>query len=108
MTSDSGCVEDTKASAARPSRRATLAGLAALGTGIALPLTGSAAQAAAKPRRIDVHRHTFSPDYVAARRADRSMTPQIADGMAPARTLEDMDQAGVTMSILSVPSAPKK
>ncbi len=91
-----------------PSRRDLLAGLAALGTGLALPFASDAAPAPAKLRRIDVHRHTFSPAYVAARRADHSLTPALADGMDPSRTLEDMDAGGVTRSIMSVPSAPKK
>ncbi len=89
------------------SRRSLLGGMAALGAIAAMP-AGAALAAAAKPRRIDVHRHTFSPPYVAARRASRSLTPQLADGMDPARSLEDMDQGGVSLSIMSAPSAPKE
>jgi len=88
-----------------PSRRALLAGFVALGT------FGAAREpeAATKPpHRIDVHRHTYSPPYVAARRADHSLLPEIADGMDPARTLEDMDKAGIGMSVMSVPTAPKQ
>src|SRR5579863_9781626 len=87
------------------SRRALLASIAALGT---CGATAREPEAAIKPpHRIDVHRHTYSPPYVAARRADHSLLPEIADGMDPARTLEDMDKAGVTMSVMSVPTAPK-
>jgi predicted TIM-barrel fold metal-dependent hydrolase len=87
-----------------------LAGLLALGVGAGAAVGGDTARAApaGKPRRIDVHRHTYAPNYVAARRADHSLAPQLADGMDPARTLEDMDQGGVTMAVLSVPTAPKK
>jgi predicted TIM-barrel fold metal-dependent hydrolase len=93
----------------QPSRRELFGGLAAIGAAAAAPWIPVTAQAAgAKPRRIDVHRHTFSPPYVAARRSDHSLTPALADGMDPARTLEDMDEGGVTLAILSVPSAPKK
>jgi 6-methylsalicylate decarboxylase len=92
------------------SRRQALTGAAALGFCGLAAVGGPPAQAATshKARRIDVHRHTFSPAYVEARRADRSLTQQLADGMNPARTLEDMDQGGVTMAIMSAPSAPKK
>ena len=87
------------------SRRALLAGIAALGAfGVAVRQSEAATK---PPHRVDVHRHTYSPAYVAARRADRSFLPEIADGMDPARTLEDMDKAGVTMSVISVPTVPK-
>ncbi len=99
---------DRGAIIAIPSRRATLAGLAALGADVALPGRNVArAQPSGKPHRIDVHRHTYAPNYREARRADHSLSPQLADGMDPARTLEDMDQGNVTMAILSVPTAPK-
>jgi len=92
-----------------PSRRGLLAGLAATGAALALARSVARAQpAASKPHRIDVHRHTFAPAYVAARRADKSLSPELADGMDPTRTIEDMDKGGVALSILSAPSAPKK
>jgi len=106
MPLDFGHVHIGQSFDAGQSRRSVLAGAAALGL-YALAGRDAAAAPAPKSRRIDVHRHTFSPAYVEARRADRSLAPQLADGMNPARTLEDMDQGGVTMSILSVPSAPK-
>jgi predicted TIM-barrel fold metal-dependent hydrolase len=91
------------------SRRAVLGGLAAFGAGVTLDLgTAPALAAAPKSRRIDVHRHTFPPAYVAARRADRSLTPALADGMDPVRLLQDMDRGGVSMSILSASSASKQ
>ena len=51
--------------------------------------------------RIDTHHHVFPPPYVAALVAGKQDSP-IATAWSVARTLEDMERAGVGTSILSV------
>jgi predicted TIM-barrel fold metal-dependent hydrolase len=51
--------------------------------------------------RIDTHHHVFPPQYVAALVAGKQDSP-IATTWSVARTLEDMERAGVGTSILSV------
>lgn len=87
-------------------RREFLIGLAALGAATLLPKTPSTAQvraaAAGRPFRIDVHHHHFAPprfvDEVTARDAGnptlRKWTPQ--------SSLDEMDKAGVSTSMLSI------
>ena len=86
-------------------RRGFLTGLMALGAGAVLP--GCAAPPAAAPAapvpmpRIDTHHHCFSPAYVAE--LDKvGQAPPIVKNWSVARTLDDMAQAGVATSILSV------
>jgi predicted TIM-barrel fold metal-dependent hydrolase len=100
------CADAGEAPAAGVSRRAFLAGLAALG-GSAL-LNGCAADTSApapvmtggKPHRIDIHHHLLPPKYVAE-------LPQHIKGenpppWSPARSIEDMDRNGIAISITSL------
>jgi 6-methylsalicylate decarboxylase len=82
-----------------------LGGLAAAGAGAALsgctsPM-GAGANAAPVKNRIDIHHHLFSPAYV-AELTKANQAPPIIRGWSVARTLDDMDKAGVATSILSV------
>jgi predicted TIM-barrel fold metal-dependent hydrolase len=51
--------------------------------------------------RIDIHHHVFSPAYV-AELAKANQAPPIVRNWTVAKTLDDMNQAGVATSILSV------
>jgi predicted TIM-barrel fold metal-dependent hydrolase len=88
-------------------RRGFLGGLLAMGAGAMLPgcaapTGGSAGAASANVRdRIDIHHHLFSPAYV-AELAKANQAPPIMRNWSLARTLEDMEKAGVKTSILSV------
>jgi predicted TIM-barrel fold metal-dependent hydrolase len=64
---------------------------------------GAVAQGAepAKPFRIDVHHHLSPPTYVAASNASNFGDPPMKN-WTPARSLEDMDEAGVAVAMLSV------
>jgi 6-methylsalicylate decarboxylase len=82
-----------------------LGGLVAVGAGAGLPgctspMGGSAGGAPLK-NRIDIHHHLFSPAYV-AELAKANQAPPIIRGWSVARTLDDMNKAGVATSILSV------
>ena len=85
-------------------RRGFLTGLLGLGAAAALPacVTAPAPVAAtALPPRIDTHHHFFSPAYVAD--LDKAgMLPPIVKNWTLAKTLDDMDKAGVAAAILSV------
>lgn len=61
----------------------------------------SAAQEAPAPGRIDTHHHVFPPAYIAALVA-RTLDDQLATSWSVARTLDDMERAGVATAILSV------
>ncbi len=54
-------------------------------------------------RRIDIHHHDLSPRFIAEAGSHRKFPPSSRD-WTPARTLEDMDRAGVATAILSVPT----
>jgi predicted TIM-barrel fold metal-dependent hydrolase len=82
-----------------PSRRGFLTGLAGLGASSLLP--GCASTAAEVRNRIDIHHHVFSPAYV-AELAKANQAPPIVRNWTVAKTLDDMNQAGVATSILSV------
>jgi 6-methylsalicylate decarboxylase len=78
------------------SRRGVIAGLAALGAG------GTAvAQTPAKPDRIDIHHHFSPPPWISAVKG-REMLQRANTEWTPARSIEDMDQAGVAAAIVSV------
>jgi predicted TIM-barrel fold metal-dependent hydrolase len=64
---------------------------------------GAAAQGAepAKPFRIDVHHHLSPPTYVAASNAS-DFGDLLMKNWTPAKSLEDMDEAGVAVAMLSV------
>ena len=104
-----GCDNTLSLTAASLSRRQFVAGAAAvaatgLGTGLGTVLGGSRAlaQAAdAKPYRIDVHHHLSPPTYIQA-----AVSNNFGDGLlrnwTPEKSLADMDQAGIAVSMLSV------
>jgi 6-methylsalicylate decarboxylase len=95
-----GCCEPRAPFAATPvSRRGFLSGgTAALGTAGFLA-TPTAAQAPAKPRRIDVHHHIIPPVQAEAVVRNRGGNPV---KWSVSMSLEDMDKAGVATSITSV------
>jgi 6-methylsalicylate decarboxylase len=82
-----------------------LGGLVAAGAGAALPgctsPIGAGSGAGPVKDRIDIHHHLFSPAYV-AELAKANQAPPIIRGWSVARTLDDMEKAGVATSILSV------
>ncbi len=78
-------------------RRAVLGGLAALGASALLPGNGSLAQPA-KPIRIDVHRHFLTPETVGS----QYLVEPPFKRWSLAAMLDDMDQGGVTASMLSL------
>src|SRR6266481_5485188 len=74
-------------------RRQFIAALAALGT---LPVW---AQTLARGQRIDVHHHILPPEYMAAISARRGGS---SPDWSPARSLEEIDQAGIATAMLSL------
>ena len=64
-------------------------------------LAGCAAGGSEASRRIDVHHHLFSPAYV-DELAKVGQAPPIVRNWSVARTLDDMDKAGVASAVLSV------
>ena len=87
----------------RPDRRQIWSGIAAAVAAAAEPGSPAFAQSAppAAPHRIDVHHH-FSPPKWIAEVAGREMLQRANVDWTPARSLEDMDQAGVAASIVSI------
>jgi predicted TIM-barrel fold metal-dependent hydrolase len=98
LSSACGCV---------PERRGFLSGLLALGVsagaGAVLPGCASSSDAAgsATKNRIDIHHHLFSPAYVADL-AKANQAPPIVRNWSVAKTLDDMNKAGVATAMLSV------
>jgi 6-methylsalicylate decarboxylase len=88
------------------SRREFIAGISALSAGLMLPRWSSAAGASrttADRRIIDVHRHFFPPEFVAAAMEKyRARERTIVSEWTPERALADMDQNGVATAILSI------
>jgi predicted TIM-barrel fold metal-dependent hydrolase len=78
------------------SRRAVVAGIAAIGAGLALPLRPSIGAATRKHLRIDVHHH-FVPDEI----ANSNRIEPLLRGWSVQKSLEDMEQGGVTTAMLS-------
>jgi predicted TIM-barrel fold metal-dependent hydrolase len=86
------------------SRRAFLTGLAGLGGAVAFPggtLGGQSARPAAPARRIDVHQHFASPTWMQRTIASGRAGFQPLQNWTPAKAIEDMDKAGVELSMLS-------
>ena len=54
-------------------------------------------------RYIDVHHHPSPPSYLAARDRRNRSSAFKQDQWSPARSLEDMDRAGVSTAVLSLP-----
>jgi predicted TIM-barrel fold metal-dependent hydrolase len=89
----------------RVSRRTALKRVAALGAGAALSirpslLGTSRAAADPKPGRIDVHHHMLPPFYMDLRRAVPNIG--IMPAWSPSKSLDDMEQNGVTTAMLSL------
>jgi len=87
------------------SRRTFLTGLAVLGAAALVPGRESAAQApaagGATPHRIDVHHHLSPPPYIAELTARKMGTRPTLD-WTPAKSIDDMDKAGVATSVTSI------
>jgi predicted TIM-barrel fold metal-dependent hydrolase len=81
----------------RATRRAVLAGIAVLGSGLVLPGHASDAATKRKHLRIDVHHH-YVPDEVVG---NRYIVPPLKSWSLQ-KSLEDMEQGGVTTAMLSV------
>ncbi len=84
-------------------RRGFLGAVGALGV---LGASGCAnlAPVASAAHRIDVHHHISPPEWVSALKKSQLDTPPVND-WTPARSLEDMDKAGIATSITS-PTLP--
>jgi predicted TIM-barrel fold metal-dependent hydrolase len=82
-----------------PNRRDVLESLAVLGAGALLARNVPAAEAPGTI--IDVHHHLYPPAYVTALGV-ANQTTAAAKEWSPARSLEDMDRAGVATSITSI------
>ena len=84
-------------------RRNFMAGAAAIAAaGLCKSPRASAQTAgAAKPYRIDVHHHLSPPTYIAASNAGNFGESPMKK-WTPEKSLQDMDQAGVAVAILSV------
>ena len=88
-------------------RRDVLGGIAAAAFGMVAVESGCLCSAFAqgatpvKPHRIDVHHH-FSPPQWIAEVKGREMLQRANTEWTPARSVEDMDQAGVAAAIVSV------
>ena len=86
-------------------RRATfLAGLGAVATccctnGAALAQSGAAG-------RIDVHRHLNPPFYADAAKGFEPQLNSLIRGWTEAKSIADMDEAGITLGYLSMPDDP--
>jgi 6-methylsalicylate decarboxylase len=104
-----GCDNTLALTGAGLNRRQFVAGAAAvaaagLGAGLGTGLGGSRAFAQGadtKPYRIDVHHHLSPPSYIQA-----AIENNFGDGLlrkwTPEKSLADMDEAGIAVSILSV------
>ena len=83
-------------------RREFLAGLAAAGASALISGRGLAAQTSgAAPHRIDVHNHLTPPSY-AAELGPKHLISGPVQNWTAVKDIEDMDQAGVATSILSL------
>jgi predicted TIM-barrel fold metal-dependent hydrolase len=100
------CCEMLSLSGATLSRRRLMRGMAgaavvaAAGLGKPSAVLAQSVEAA-KPFRIDVHHHLSPPTYVAASNAGNFGDP-LMKNWTPAKSLEDMDRAGVATAMLSV------
>jgi 6-methylsalicylate decarboxylase len=86
------------------SRRTFLTRLAGIGGALALPLdtlNGQAARSQTPARRIDIHQHFASPTWMQRTLASGRAGFQPLQNWTPARAIEEMDKAGVELSMLS-------
>ncbi len=88
------------------SRRGILTGAAALGTLGALGVgLGGRSLAQGAPHRIDVHHHITPPAWLEAVKKAKMDNPPLAN-WSVAKSIEDMDKAGISTSITS-PTTPQ-
>jgi len=87
-----------------PSRREFLAGVAALGSAMAIASgVGNAQPSAAKLVRVDVHHHLTPPDYIAELGPKGKNLLEVPTlGWTPAKAIDEMDEGGVATSITSI------
>lgn len=86
-------------------RRTTfLAGVGAVTAAAATP-AGLSAQDTPH-NRIDVHRHLSPPGYADASHGYLPVFPKPLAGWTPQASIEDMDAAGIALSMLSMPATP--
>ncbi len=78
-------------------RRAVVAGMAALGAGLFMPSGAPLAATVRKHRRIDVHHHFVPPEYMQLGGRVPVLKNWTIEG-----TLDDMDKGGVTTAMLSI------
>ena len=76
------------------------AALAAVGLGQSPDAVAQSADSA-RPFRIDVHHHLSPPTYIAASNVSNFGDP-LMKNWTPAKSLDDMDKAGVAVAMLSV------
>ena len=89
----------------RPAPSVPLTGLGALAAGVFLPRIELGAQTGPGARRIiDVHHHFTSPGWRAAL-SDANMLPGVRKTWTPAKSIEAMDKAGVTVALISTGQA---
>lgn len=85
------------------SRRGFLSGLGAIGAGALLPgcTTMTGAPAVVTRNRIDTHHHFFPPALLEAYKTKNMAAPPML-AWSLAKTLDDLDRAGVATGILSI------
>jgi 6-methylsalicylate decarboxylase len=84
-----------------PSRRHVLSGAAAASVAALLAPAFAQRAEAGKPHRIDVHHHFAPPKWIAAV-TGRELLQRANTEWTPARSIEDMDKAGVATAVVSV------
>jgi 6-methylsalicylate decarboxylase len=82
-------------------RRRVLTGAAAASAAITLSPAFAQRAAPEKPHRIDVHHHFSPPEWIAAVKG-RELLQRANAEWTPARSIEDMDNAGVAAAVVSV------
>src|ERR1700733_11946639 len=82
-------------------RRDVIAGLASTGVLALLSQRRASGQTPA-PRIIDIHHHLCPPAYLAEVSKTQPPLQKVLLDWTPARSIEDMDRAGVATSILSL------
>src|ERR1700722_7206641 len=100
-----GCDNTVSLTGGSLSRRKFMAGAAGVAT-LAATGFGRAGQALAqaadtKPYRIDVHHHLSPPTYIQAA-VSNNFGDGLLRGWTPEKSLADMGQAGIAVSMLSV------
>jgi 6-methylsalicylate decarboxylase len=88
------------------SRREFLGTLSAAAASSVLSTIASSAQAPAPARRIDIHQHFVSPNFLATLGAKNAVAPVPGfaawKGYSPARAVEALDRVGIATAMLSI------